>query len=243
MKENNDLKFSLNMFLAPLFIVLFMWSVFWLELRLGVSFNTYGIRPRTFMGLQGILFSPFIHGSVGHLYNNTLPIAILTLALCYFYRNKSLHVLLYGTLLSGLLTWVIGRDSYHIGASGVIYMLASFVFFKGVFTKHYRLIALSLATVFIYGSLLWYIFPIEEDISWEGHLSGFLTGLLLAKLLKTTVPKSKKYAWEEDGFDPDEDEFLKHFDADGNFIETPKEESVDIKITYHYKKGPSSEEN
>ena len=230
------------MFLLPMFMVLLMWSVFWVEIQFGVSFNAYGIRPRRLLGLRGVVFSPFIHGSLGHLYNNTLPIAILSLTLAYFYKNTRFQVMFFGTLLSGLLTWIIGRDSYHIGASGIIYMLASYVFFKGVFAKHYRLIALSLATVFIYGSLLWYIFPIEEDISWEGHLSGFLTGLFLARVLKTEIPVSKKYVWEEEGFDPEEDPFLKHFDEDGNFIETPKEQDPGIKINYHYKEEASNKE-
>jgi len=228
------------MLLVPMFMVLLMWTIFWLELQWGVNFNAYGIRPRTFLGLRGILFGPFIHGSIGHLYNNTLPIAILTLALSYFYKNITVQVLFFGALFSGVLTWLIGRDSYHIGASGVIYMLASFIFFKGVFAKHYRLIALSLATVFIYGSLLWYIFPVEDNISWEGHLSGFISGLVLAKMLKAIVPKPKKYAWEEDGFNPKDDEFLKHFDENGNFIESPKDEENNIKVTYHYKKNTSS---
>lgn len=242
MNQSNNLRFSLNMFLLPMFMVLLMWSVFWVEIQLGLSFNAYGIRPRSIPGLRGVAFSPFIHGSVGHLYNNTLPIAILTLALSYFYKNTKFQVLVYGTLLSGLLTWTIGRDSYHIGASGIIYMLASYVFFKGVFAKHFRLIALSLATVFIYGSLLWYIFPIEEDISWEGHLSGFLTGLLLAKVLKADIPESKKYVWEKEDFNPEEDAFLKHFDEDGNFIETPKKQDQEVKITYHYKKEAKNNE-
>ncbi len=219
-------------------MVLLIWTVFWLELELGVSYNSFGIKPRTLVGLRGVVFSPFIHGSLSHLYNNTLPLAILTLALAYFYKGNAVKVLLYGLLFSGLLTWAIGRDSYHIGASGIIYVLASFIFFKGVFTKYYRLIALSLATVFIYGGLLWYIFPVEENISWEGHLSGFITGLILAKIVKTPIPKPKKYAWEAEDYNEEEDDFLKHFDEHGNFIELPKEEEPQIKINYQYKKDP-----
>ena len=112
-------------------------------------------------------------------------------------------------------------------------------FFKGVFTKHYRLTALSLFVVFIYGSLLWYIFPIKDDISWEGHLSGFVTGVLLAIFIKAKIPSIKKYAWEHEDYNEEDDEFLKHFDEDGNFIEniadTPNDERESIKITYHYK--------
>ena len=140
---------------------------------------------------------------------------------------------------------MIGRPSYHIGASGLIYVLASFIFFKGIFTKHFRLVALSLVVVFLYGGLLWYIFPIKDGISWEGHLAGFVTGLFLAIFLKTTVPPLKKYAWEKEGYKEEEDEFLKHFDEDGNFIENKPEESEDsgLKITYHYRKKDPDLEN
>ncbi len=237
MSENQYFKFSLELLLVPLFAVLGIWTVFWVELKAGINLNAYGVFPRHLSGLKGVLFSPLIHGSVEHLYHNTFPLAILSLALFYFYRPKAWKVLLLGWLISGLLTWSIGRESYHIGASGIIYVLASFIFFKGVMTKHYRLIALSLAVVFIYGGMLWYIFPIEEGISWEGHLSGFLTGLLLAFIVKSTVPAEKKFAWEREDYNEEQDEFMKHFDEDGNFIEnTSGADDKKISIKYHYKK-------
>ncbi len=238
MSEVRYFKFSLGILLAPMFSVLAIWTTFWFELQLGVNFNEHGIFPRKLSGLQGILFGPFIHGSVEHLYNNTIPLAILMLTLFYFYKKNAKRVLFSGILIAGLLTWLIGRSSYHIGASGLIYVLASFIFFKGIFTKYYRLVALSLAIVFIYGSMLWYIFPIEEGISWEGHLSGFLTGLFLARIIKTEIPESKKYKWEHDDFNEEEDEFLKHFDEDGNFIEktAPSDEET-INVIYDIKKS------
>ena len=236
MSENKYFKFSLELLLVPLFSVLTIWSVFWFEVNFSVSLNSYGLYPRSLDGLRGIILSPLIHGSLDHLYNNTIPLAILTLALFYFYRQKAWKILLWGWFLSGLLTWTIGRESYHIGASGIIYMLASFIFFKGVFQKHYRLIALSLTVVFIYGSMLWYVLPIEDGVSWEGHLSGFLTGLALARIIRLDIPLPKKYEWEKEGYDEGEDEFLKHFDENGNFIESPKEEEA-TKVIYHYKKN------
>ncbi|MEG3658043.1 rhomboid family intramembrane serine protease [Arenibacter palladensis] len=237
MTESNYFKFSNSVVVFPLLAVLSIWTVYWFEIRFQVNFNDFGVYPRSLEGLRGIVFSPFIHSSVEHLYNNTIPIAILTASLAYFYRNIAIKVLLWGILLSGAITWLIGRPSYHIGVSGLIYVLVSFIFFKGILSKHYRLVALSLMVVFIYGSLLWYIFPVEDGISWEGHLGGFLTGIFLAFAMKAPLPKLKKYDWEKEDFNEEEDEFLKHFDEHGNFIESrPPEENGDIIIKYHYKK-------
>lgn len=226
--------------------VLIIWIVFWMELSFKTNLNDFGLYPRKISGLKGLFFSPFIHGSLDHLYNNTIPLALLLASLFYFYRDVAMKVLLVGILFSGLITWGIGRPSFHIGASGVIYLLVSFIFFKGIFTKHYRLVALSLVIVFIYGSLLWYIFPMEDGISWEGHLGGFLTGLVLAIFIKAKVPSPKKFAWEKEDYNEEEDEFLKHFDEHGNFIETVEEDSFqddeNLNITYFFKKTSDNSE-
>ena len=238
MSQENRLNISNGVLLVPLFAVLSIWIVFWIEVKFGFNFNTYGIYPKKLFGLRGVVLSPFIHGSVEHLYNNTIPLAVLTAFLFHFYQRVAFKVLFWGILLSGLLTWLIGRSSYHIGASGVIYVLASFIFFKGIITKHYRWVALSLIVVFIYGSLIWYIFPIKDGISWEGHLSGFLTGLILAFLLRVEAPVEKRYDWEKEDFNEEEDPFLRQFDKDGNFIEIEEKEQEapkNIQIRYHYR--------
>jgi membrane associated rhomboid family serine protease len=246
MSEAHYFRFTNRVLLVPLLLVLLIWTVFLIEVRFGINLNVYGVYPRSFQGMQGIFFSPFIHGSIEHLFNNTLPLAILSAALVYFYRAVSLRVLLWGFFMTGAITWCIGRPSYHIGASGIIYLLASFIFFKGILTRHYRLVALSLVVVFIYGGLLWYIFPVKDGISWEGHLAGFISGLILALTLKAEVPAVKKFAWEAEDYNEAEDEFLRHFDEDGNFIERekepPPETGEEIKITYHFKKSPPNKE-
>ena len=224
----------------PILFVMIVWLVFWFEVRFGFRFNSFGIYPRSFTGLRGIVFSPFIHADLKHLYHNTIPLFVLSMALFYFYRSISWKVVIYGILISGFLTWCIGRPANHIGASGLIYVLMSFMLFKGVFAKHVRLVALSLLVIFIYGSMIWYVFPIKEDISWEGHLSGLLVGLCFALIFRKSIMKPKKYDWEKDDYNEDDDPFLKHFDEDGNFIEsieTNEEENIsDIKIAYRLKK-------
>ncbi|MET0759538.1 MAG: rhomboid family intramembrane serine protease [Flavobacterium sp.] len=227
--NDNHFKFSPSVLILPLFSVLLIWTVFWVEIRFHFDFGEWGIYPRTLEGLRGVFFSPFIHGNIEHLYNNSIPLLILVAALRFFYREHSLKILGLGILISGLLTWIIGRESFHIGASGLIYVLVSFIFFKGMMTKYYRLVALSLLVVVVYGSLVWYVFPnVEEGISWEGHLAGLVTGFVFAISLKTPEYKKMiKYDWEKPDFNPEEDKFLQRFDADGNFVNLPKEEPVE----------------
>ena len=241
MKRKQDFNFTPGVLGYPIVFVFAIWIVFWVEVRFGVNFNDFGIYPRKTNGLLGILFSPFIHSGIKHLFNNTIPLLVLSMALFYFYRGISWRLLGYGFLLTGLLTWLIARPAYHIGASGIIYLLASFLFFKGIFSKHYRLVALSLIVVFLYGGMLWYVTPIDPEISWEGHLSGLIVGLLFAFIFKKNIAKEPKYIWEQPDYDEEQDEFMRHFDEHGNFIEKlpdeidENEQTDDIKINYIYK--------
>jgi membrane associated rhomboid family serine protease len=210
-----------------------MWMVWGVEHVYRINLAEHGINPRTFAGLQGVLFSPFLHANVQHLANNSIPLFVLGTALIYFYRELSLKVLVYGILFSGLLTWVFGRNSFHIGASSLVYVLVSFIFFKGLYTQYYRLMALSLTVVLVYGGLVWYVFPSpittgELQISWEGHLAGLLVGFVMAIRYQTPdYVADIQYQWEKPDFNPEEDPFMKHFDAEGNFVNTPQEEQVD----------------
>jgi len=235
MDDQQHFKFSNGVIGYPILFVLLIWLVFWFEIRFGFVFNSYGVHPGNLKGLRGIVFSPFIHSGIEHLYHNTIPLFVLSTALFYFYRKIAWKVIVVGILLSGLLTWIIGRPANHIGASGLIYVLVSFTFFKGIFAKHYRLIALSLIVVFLYGSMIWGTLPIKEGVSWEGHLSGMITGLLFAIIFRKEIAKPKKYVWEEVHYNEDEDEFMKHFDEDGNFIEKVEDDSKELNITYHFK--------
>src|SRR3970040_2807214 len=216
-------KFTNSVIGIPLFFVFCLWFIYWIEIRFDFDFAQNGILPRTFSGLQGVLFSPFIHSDMKHLYNNSLPLLVLLAALQFFYAKQSIAVISYGIFFSGIITWIIGRDNYHIGASGLIYVLVCFIFFKGIQTKYYRLVALSLTIIVMYGGMVWYVFPkVDETISWEGHLAGFITGFALSLSFKTPeYKKIIKYDWEHPDFNPLEDKFMQRFDAKGNFVNIP----------------------
>lgn len=222
MSKKESLVISTEVVGFPLLFVISLWVVFWMEIRFGFELNQFGIFPRKVSGLLGIITGPFIHGSLKHLFNNSIPLLVLTTALFYFYRKMRWRVLLYGMLLTGVLTWIIGRPALHIGASGVVYMLVAFLFFKGILSKQYHLTALALVVVFLYGGLWWYVFPIDPKISWEGHLSGFFVGILFSFLFRSVPVQNKKYEWEREDFDPSNDPFIQQFDDDGNFVGPPK---------------------
>lgn len=224
--KNVPFKYDAIVFVVPIILVISIWFVYWVEFKFDLNFNKFGIYPRTLKGLRGIFLSPFIHAGPQHLFNNTSPLIVLIASLLYFYRKISLPILIYGTILTGFFTWVIARPAYHIGISGVIYMLVSFIFFSGIIRKYYRLVALSLIIVFLYGSTIWYIFPIKEEISWEGHLAGFLVGLFFAFFYRKTGPQRQTYIYKETEFDT-------YFDSDGNFKPPAPEDSdsVDLNTT------------
>ncbi|URC13176.1 MULTISPECIES: rhomboid family intramembrane serine protease [unclassified Flavobacterium] len=233
--NDNHFKFTTAVIGLPVFFVLFLWIVYWVQIRFDFDFYQYGVYPRDLSGLQGVLFSPFIHENLSHLYNNSIPLLVLLAALQFFYPKQSFAVIGYGILFSGLITWIIGRENFHIGASGLIYVLVSFIFFKGIQTGYYRLVALSLSVILLYGGMIWYVFPeVDKTISWEGHLAGFITGFVMSLLYKTPeYVKPIVYEWQKPDFNPDEDAFMKHFDENGNFINTEiVEEEPEELMTY-----------
>lgn len=224
--SDTNFKFSNSVIGLPLFFVLLLWIVYWLQIRFDFDFYRYGIYPRDLIGLRGVLFSPFIHENLDHLYNNSIPLVILLVAMQFFYPKQTIGVIGYGILLSGLITWVVGRENFHIGASGLIYVLVSFIFFKGIQTKYYRLVALSLTVILLYGGMIWYVFPdVDQSISWEGHLAGLITGFVLTLFYKAPeYAKPIVYDWQRPDFDPTHDPFMKHFDENGNFVTFSRED-------------------
>jgi membrane associated rhomboid family serine protease len=196
--------------------------IYWIEIQFGLNFNKFGVYPRTLEGFRGVFLTHFIHSNTNHVFNNSIPLFVLLSSLFYFYKDIAYKVLFFGGFLTGCLTWCIARDSYHIGASGIVYLLFSFVFFSGIIRKHFRLVALSLVIIFSYGSMIWYVLPIKEGMSWEGHLSGFLIGLILAIIYKNRGIVKEQHQFTKTEFDS-------LFDENGNFAppkieEEPSEE-------------------
>lgn len=191
----------------PILLLVFMWSIQLLDYSTSFEIYQLGIYPRTASGLLGILSSPFLHSAedIKHILSNSAPIFVLLSSLIYFYKDIALKVFLIVMIGGGLLTWVYARESYHIGMSGVIYGLTSFLFTSGAIRKYKPLLGLSLFVVFLYGSLIWGIFPLETKVSWEGHLSGLILGLLAAIVYRKEGPQQPKFRYEiekEMGIEP-----------------------------------------
>ncbi len=191
--------------LIPGIVVCLMWLVKIIEILFGLDFSGLGILPLTVRGLPGILFSPFIHAGFGHLFNNSLPLFFLGTALFYFYSEIAIKVSLWTYFLTGLFVWIAGRQAWHIGASGLVYGLASFLFFSGIIRKYFRLVALSLLIVFLYGSMVWGIFPdVYKNVSWESHMLGFVSGIILAIRYRKEGPQEPVPEWlDEEDEEPD----------------------------------------
>lgn len=210
MNDENEFKISKSIFLIPSVYIILIWMIYCVEIYLGYNFNKYGIYPRTINGFKGVFLTHFIHGDTSHLFNNSVPLFVLLCSLFYFYKDLAFKVLLLGGFFTGLFTWFIARDSYHIGASGIVYLLFSFVFFSGIIRRHYRLVAQSLVIIFLYGSMIWYVLPIKDGMSWEGHLSGFLIGLIFAIVYRKNGLTKQEHQFSKTDFD-----LL--FDEYGNF--------------------------
>jgi len=191
-------KLLLSIIIPGMFISV-MWLVKIIEILFETDFSEYGIFPLAAKGLPGIVFSPFIHANLNHLFNNSLPLFLLATALFFFYSEVALRIFTWTFFLTGIFVWIAGRSAWHIGASGMVYGLASFLFFSGIIRRYFRLTALSLLIVFLYGSMVWGIFPgVYKNVSWESHMLGFISGLILSIWYKGEGPQRPEYTWEEE---------------------------------------------
>lgn len=234
---------TLEAVLYPLLLVIVMWLSYWADHIFSFEFYRLGVFPQSVKGLQGILLMPLIHSKsdIHHLINNSIPTLLLLGSVIYFYRKIALRVFIFSWLLTGIGVWLFAGDShaFHIGMSGVIYALAAFLFTSGVLRKFLPLQGISMFVIFIYGSMIWGIFPIQPQISWQGHLSGMLVGVILAFSFRKQGPQRPKFQYEIEkdmGIDPP--------DLEGIWLENKRrseeEEQVrkeveKIRIVYHYK--------
>lgn len=202
-QEKRKIRYSL---FVPFVLVILMFLSFILEKGMEWDFRGAGVYPRRPEGLWGVFTYAFVHADWGHLFNNLVSFFILSSVLYYFYSPLAGRILLLSCLFSGLVLWCIGRESRHIGASGVIYALAFFLFVSGLLRKYAPLVAISLFVVFLYGNMIWHVFPWQANdrTSWEGHLAGLLTGVVLAFVYKNKGPQKPVKVWEEEEWEEEE---------------------------------------
>ncbi len=212
-----EIKQIYNAVFVPIIIGTFMVLSFVLERGMNWDFHTAGVYPRHIENIWGIFTIIFVHSGWSHLINNLISFEILGGLLYLFYKQIASKVLIISYIVSGILLWTIGRESWHIGASGLVYSIAFFLFFSGIIRKHIPLIAVSLVVAFVYGSMIWHIFPwqIQDPISWEGHLSGGMVGLVLSIWLRNEGPQKPIKEWEEN----EEDDLFDYGDDELNEIE------------------------
>ncbi|MCB0820501.1 MAG: rhomboid family intramembrane serine protease [Bacteroidetes bacterium] len=179
-------------------VVLVLWIVKLYELMFDLDLRFLGLRPRSLEGLPGILTEPLIHGSFSHLISNSVPLFLLLMASIYFYRGVAFRVLFRIWIMTGVLVWLAARPSLHIGASGVVYGLASFLAVSGFIRNDNRLLAISLLVVFLYGGMIWGIFPVFQNVSWESHLAGAFSGVWCAWIYRRQGPKQHVYFADEE---------------------------------------------
>ena len=191
-----------------------MWLVFFADYSLHLGLYQFGVKPRTLEGIIGVFTSPFIHATedFSHIITNSVPTLVLGWMLFYHYRTIALRSFLFIYFFTGIMVWILGRDSYHIGMSGVIYGMTSFLVVSGFLRKNMKVAAVSLVVIFLYGSTVWGIFPTKTGISWEAHAFGLIAGITIAFYYRKSGPQPTKLMYEieeELGIEPDV-EYWKH---------------------------------
>ena len=196
--ERASENFKLAWRIALAFVVL-IWLIQLSDWALDLGPDDLGIRPRQLAGLPGILFAPLLHGDFVHLIDNTLPLLVLGTAMLYLYPSSAFKVLPAIYFGPGIAVWLFARGgSVHVGSSGLIYGLASYILVAGLIRRDRRAVAASLLVCFMYGALVWGVLPIQRKISWETHLAAALIGLALAIALRhLDPPVRKRYTWED----------------------------------------------
>ena len=242
MENQDDKRLLVASTIIPLILVALMWLVKIIETVFHLDFSFLGVKPVSPEGIPGIILFHFIHGDWEHLFANTFPMLVLGTSLYYFYRplaNKILLILIFSV---GLLTWCGARGGVHIGASGLVYGLTFFLMLSGFIRRNKRLIIISLVVVFLYGSLVWGLYPkyaIENNISWEGHLSGFVMGIVLAIFYKNeVVPLGDEDRNEDDDEIEDDENDSDDIDPDTQkpYWDVPEPDKDELTVKYRFRK-------
>lgn len=191
---------------VTLSILMVIWAVFLVDAQFGLELRRFGNRPLRKDGLAGVLTMPLLHGDFQHLWGNTVSFFSLNALLLYFYRNLGFKVLGWSWMATGVLLWLSGAPGNHIGLSGVIYALSAFLFLSGLIRQSPRLIRVSMVVAFLYGSIVWGVFPIEVGVSWQGHLSGAVVGTFLAIAWHKEGPQKPPLPPDDEEVDEDDEE-------------------------------------
>ncbi len=196
--ERARANFRLAVRIALGFVAL-LWVIELLNWSLDLEAEDFGVRPRQLAGLPGILFAPLVHGGFAHLIANSPPLLVLGTAMLYLYPSAARTVLPAVYLGPGVAVWIFARGGVHVGASGLVYGLVSYIFVAGLIRRDRRAIAASLLVCFMYGALVWGVLPIEPGVSWETHLAAALIGIVLAiALRRLDIPPRTRYTWEDE---------------------------------------------
>ncbi|KAA1262369.1 Rhomboid family protein [Rubripirellula obstinata] len=163
----------------PVFtFLLAMWLVYFVDLAIPADLTHLGLLPRSLRGLLGIVTAPFLHGGLGHLIGNTIPLAIL-MSLTIASRHRAWMVIVAIILISGCLLWVVGRSANHVGASGLVFGLCTFLITVGIRERKLASLGIAILVIFLFGTtLIWGVVPsFGSQVSWDGHLCGAVAGL------------------------------------------------------------------
>ena len=184
-----------------LIVVALLWIVFLINDVFAFNWNEWGMMPRSGRGLWGIVTMHFLHADFEHLISNSLPLLFLGFGIFYYFSQKGTLIIVMNLLLTGFFTWILGRFGIHIGASGLVYALSFFLVIISLIKMETSMLAYTLVIIFLYGSLVWGFFPQlfpDKYISWEGHLAGAMSGVLLAFFYRNEGPQKKKYFEDEE---------------------------------------------
>jgi membrane associated rhomboid family serine protease len=212
--ERARANFRLAVKIALGFVAL-LWVIQLSNWALDLGPAEFGVRPRQLAGLPGILVAPLMHGGFGHLIANSPPLAVLGTAMLYLYPRSALRVLPAVYLGPGIAVWLFAQGSSHVGASGLVYGLVSYIFVAGLIRRDKRAIAASLLVAFMYGGLVWGVLPIEVGVSWETHLAAALIGVTLAIALRhLDIQPRRRYSWEDEADEHEQDDSDRHGEAE-----------------------------